>query len=206
MADCEAAGIAAAKLRHVPLGVESEPATPEAVAAARRRYGLDRPYVLSVGTLEPRKNLRRLVDAFDRLGHDDRLLAIVGPEGWGDGGLPAGGRVRLLGFVPEAELHALYAGADAFAYPSLHEGFGLPVAEAMAQGTPVITSAGTSTQEVAGGAAILVNPADVADIAAGIEAALADHDRLAAAGRLRAAELSWDATAALTLAAYRELR
>ena len=119
---------------------------------------------------------------------------------------PAGGRSRPLARLrPDAERDALYAGADAFVYPSLREGFGLPVAEAMAHGTPVVTSRGTSTEEVAGGAAVLVDPFDVDAIADGIADALAERDQLVAAGRQRAAELTWERTAEATLAAYREL-
>jgi glycosyltransferase involved in cell wall biosynthesis len=200
MADAEAAGIGAERLRHVPLGVAVAPADPD----ARHRFGLDRPYLLFVGTLEPRKNLARLVEAVGRL-RTDHVLAVAGLDGWGDASPPAGDRVRLLGFVTDAERDALYAGAAAFVYPSLREGFGLPVAEAMAHGTPVVTSRGTSTEEVAAGAAVLVEPTDVDAIVDGIERALADRDRLVAAGLLRAAELTWEHTAEATLAAYREL-
>jgi glycosyltransferase involved in cell wall biosynthesis len=204
MEDCATAGIPSERLRHVPLGVDVVVASPSEVDDVRRRYGLERPYLLSVGTLEPRKNLARVVAAAERLG-DDRVLAVAGPDGWGDGVPASTDRARLLGFVPDPDLRALYAGADAFVYPSLREGFGLPVAEAMAQGAPVVTSAGTSTEEVAGDAAILVDPTDTEAIAAGIEAAIADRERLAAAGRRRAAQLSWDVTADVTLAGYREL-
>ncbi len=200
LADAEQAGIPAERLRHVPLGVTVAPADP----AARRRFGLDRPYLLFVGTLEPRKNLGRLVAAMARL-PTDHVLAVAGLDGWGEASPPPDDRVRLLGFVSDAERDALYAGADAFVYPSLREGFGLPVAEAMAHGTPVVTSRGTSTEEVAGGAAVLVDPYDVESIAHGIASALAERDRLVAAGRARAAELTWEHTAAATLAAYREL-
>jgi glycosyltransferase involved in cell wall biosynthesis len=200
LADVEAAGVPVDRLRHVPLGVSVGPADP----AARRRFGLDRPYLLFVGTLEPRKNLARLVAALDRL-PTDHVLAVAGLDGWGDAAPPGSARVRLLGFVTDAERDALYAGADAFVYPSLREGFGLPVAEAMAHGTPVVTSQGTSTEEVAGTAAVLVDPFDVDAIADGITRALADRDRLVAAGPRRAAELTWERTAAATLAASREL-
>ncbi len=104
------------------------------------------------------------------------------------------------------ELAGLYAAASAFAYPSLWEGFGLPVAEAMAQGTPVVTSRETSTAEVAGGAAVLVDPLDIDDIARGLTAALGDHDRLRRAGLARAAELTWEAAATATRAVYDEVR
>lgn len=201
LADCEAQGIDAERLRLVPLGVRVRPATADDVARVRRRYGLDGPYVLFAGTNEPRKNLPRLVEACARPG--GMPLVLAGPAGWGEQ-VPAGGSVRVLGLVPEDDLRALYAGADVFAYPSLREGFGLPVLEAMAQGAPVVTSRGTSTEEVAGGAAVLVDPFDVADIARGLDEAHATSRELAAAGRARAAAATWDRTAELTVAAYRE--
>ena len=113
--------------------------------------------------------------------------------------------VAFLGFVADTDLRALYAAATVFCYPSLREGFGLPVLEAMAQGTPVVTSRGTSTEEVAGGAAVLVNPTDIADIARGVADALRDASQLAVAGRARAASMTWQHTAELTVAAYREV-
>jgi len=204
MCDCAAAGIAPERLRHVPLGVARATVDAATVMTMRRRYGLERRYLLFVGTLEPRKNLARLVAAVERL-ETDHILAVVGLEGWGRATPPPGDRVRLLGFVSDRDRDALYAGADAFVYPSLREGFGLPVAEAMAHGTPVVTSRGTATEEVAGGAAVLVDPTDVDDIAAGIVRALADSDQLIAAGYERADELTWERTAADTVAAYEEV-
>ena len=202
--DLEANGVEAARIRVVPLGVDHAPATPDAVAAIRRTYGLPERFALFVGTLEPRKNLRRLGAAMARLA-DPLPLVVAGPDGWGAAtdGLDAAD-VRFLGFVPAAELPALYAAATVFAYPSESEGFGLPVAEAMAQGTPVVTSAGTSTEEVAGGAAVLVDPFDTDAIAAGIDEAQRRADELAVAGRARAAALTWDAAAERTLGVYRE--
>jgi glycosyltransferase involved in cell wall biosynthesis len=113
--------------------------------------------------------------------------------------------VRFLGFVPVADLPAIYATATVFAYPSLHEGFGLPVAEAMAYGIPVVTSRGSGTEEVAGGAAVLVDALDVGSIRDGIESALSHPERWSTAGFARAGELSWEAAADSTLAAYREV-
>lgn len=211
MDDCAEAGLATDRLRLVPLGVGVQPAGDGEIDAARRRFGLDRPYLAFAGTIEPRKNLPRLLTAFSRLS-GDHLLALIGPEGWGTDGDEltaaaglAANRLRPLGFVAEADKAALLAGADALVYPSLWEGFGLPVLEAMAQGTPVVTSRGVSTEEVAGGAAVLVDPRNPDDIARGISEALAAHDVLAAQGRARAAAMTWTRTADLTLAAYREL-
>jgi glycosyltransferase involved in cell wall biosynthesis len=135
---------------------------------------------------------------------------VVGTDGWGDA-LGDVHRlatdVRFLGFVPSNDLPACYVSATVFAYPSEWEGFGLPVAEAMAQGVPVVTSRGTSTEEVAGGAAVLVDPGDTDDIARGITAALAPGERAGrvGAGRRRAAELTWAATAEATVSVYREI-
>lgn len=205
MDDCSRAGIRADRLRHVPLGVRSTPASADDVERVRREHRLPERYLLFVGTVEPRKNLARLIDAVGRL-QEPIELVVAGSPGWGDG-VPAGsanGRTRFLGFVPSADLGPLYAGAAAVCYPSIREGFGLPVVEAMAQGAPVVTSRGTSTEEAAGGAAVLVDPLDVDDIARGIDDALRDAGTLAATGRHRAAELTWARAAALTVEAYRE--
>ena len=159
--DLVAAGVEPERLRIVPLGVSSDPAAEIEIRNVRHRYDLPERFALFVGTLEPRKNLHRLATAAPRA-TDPMPLVIAGPDGWGDS--PRRARtvdVRFLGFVPAEDLPALYAAATVFAYPSEREGFGLPVAEAMAQGTPVVTSVGTSTEEVAGGAAVLVDPLDV---------------------------------------------
>jgi glycosyltransferase involved in cell wall biosynthesis len=160
----------------------------------------DGEYLLAVGTLEPRKNLPRVAEAARHLGLE---LRVVGGEGWG-GVRAAGNGVRPLGFVPDEELATLYRGARAVLYPSLYEGFGIPVLEAMACGAPVVTSAGTATEEVAGGAAVLVDPADPASIAAGIEEALDRRDELVRSGLRRAGEFSWARSAAATAEVYRE--
>lgn len=202
--DLVAAGIEASRIRIVLLGVDNYPAPEVEVRNVRHRYDLPERFALFVGTLEPRKNLRRLAIA-GPLAADPMPLVVAGQDGWGDGGGVLDGDVRFLGFVPPDDLPALYAAATVFAYPSEREGFGLPIAEAMAQGTPVVTSAGSSTEEVAGGAAVLVDPLDVEAIAAGLGDAEERAPELAAAGLVRAAELTWEASAAATLAAYHEV-
>jgi glycosyltransferase involved in cell wall biosynthesis len=132
-------------------------------------------------------------------------LVVAGADGWGDVDLPPHDGVTFLGFVPHADLHPLYAAAEVFCYPSIREGYGLPVLEAMAQGCPVVTSSGTATEETAGSAAVLVKPTDPTDIARGITGARRRHAELAAKGRARASHLSWARTAELTAAAYREI-
>jgi glycosyltransferase involved in cell wall biosynthesis len=208
--DCIKNGLDERRLRLVPMGVEMEVADEDAVRSIRARYGLDRPYVMWTGTIEPRKNLPRLLEAFSRL-DTDRDLVLVGPKGWNEdlGALVRGSadRVKALGFVPYPDLGPLYAGADVFCFPSLFEGFGLPVLEAMSQGTAVVTSRKTSTEEIAGDAGVLVEPTDVASIAEGLGSLLEDDSRraeLAQAGRERAAAYTWDATAAMLSEVYRE--
>jgi glycosyltransferase involved in cell wall biosynthesis len=204
--DCASFGFDRNRLRHVPLGVRPVVVNTEAVAAMKARLGLQRPYVLAVGTIEPRKNLVRLAAAFAML-PDHYDLVVVGPTGWGDQNVPGGAaaaRTRMIGYVDTTTLWALYSGAAVFCYPSLREGFGLPVVEAMAAGTPVVTSRGTSTEEVAGGAAVLVDPLDVDDIAAGMWRALDSREDLIARGRAVAGAATWARTADLTVAAYRE--
>lgn len=210
--DCLQAAIPAERLRLVPLGVRAEPVGAVEVADTLARYGLPERYVLSVGTHEPRKNLATMLDAFRKLDRADLTLVLVGAAGWqvsvDELVAPLGDRVRVLGFVPNGDRDALYAGASVFCYPSLFEGFGLPVLEAMAQGTPVVTSLGTATEEAAGDAGIVVDPTDPGAIAEAMAAVLDDEAlaaRLSEAGRARAATFTWDRTAALTLAAYQEL-
>ena len=208
---CEEAGFESSRLRLVPLGVRIARATPEEAGRVRARYGLGRPYILWTGTIEPRKNLAGLLDAHARLGRELDLV-LAGPKGWNED-LDAlitksKGRVRALGFVPAPDLAALYAGAEVFCFPSLLEGFGLPVLEAMAQGTPVVTSRGTSTEELAEGAGVLVDPRDAGSIAGGLASVIDDHElaaHLAAAGRARAAEYTWEKSAGLVASVYAEI-
>jgi glycosyltransferase involved in cell wall biosynthesis len=154
-------------------------------------------YVLAVATLEPRKNLRRAVDAAREAGIE---LRVVGARGWGGVDVPG-----WVGEIPDAELAALYRGARCVVYPSLYEGFGLPVLEAMACGSPVVTSQATAMEEVAGGAAVLVDPLDASAIAAGIDEAVARRDELVPAGHARAREFTWDRAAGAVESLWREL-
>jgi glycosyltransferase involved in cell wall biosynthesis len=183
------------------------------VAALRRRLGLDGPYLLGLGTVEPRKDLPTLVRAFAGLaGELPHRLVLAGLAGWGQGTLAAAvassgvaDRILLTGYLPEADKAALLTGADVFAYPSRYEGFGLPVLEAMACGTPVVTTTGGSLPEVAGDAALLVEPGDPDALAAALAKLAADpaaRSAAAARGRTRAAAFTWDRCAAETTAAY----
>jgi alpha-1,3-rhamnosyl/mannosyltransferase len=185
-------GIVADKIRVIPNGVE-DLFTDEGPAA-------EGDYVLTVGTLEPRKNLVRVADAARRAGVE---LRVVGARGWGGVEVDGNG-VRWLGEVADEELAELYRGARCVAYPSLYEGFGIPVLEAMACGTPVVTSRGGATEEVADGAAVLVDPRDPADIAAGIERAIRDRNELVSRGLDRVRAFSWKAIADATVGVYRE--
>lgn len=212
---CEAHGFAPNRLHVVPWGVEVPEAADRSegrVDEGLRRHGLEGPYVLFVGTVEPRKNLAGLIRAMARLDRPDLTLALVGPAGWGeqlDDELAAlASPVVRLGVVPEHDLGALYAGAEVVCLPSHDEGFGLPVLEAMASGAAVVTSRVGATAEVAGDAAVLVDPADVASIAQGLRAVLDDAvcaARLRAAGAERAAGATWRRCAEQTLGVYGEV-
>ena len=188
----ELLGAAPERIRVVPNGIE-EAFQPEGPAA-------EGDYILAVGTLEPRKNLARLARAAERLGAE---LRVAGAPGWGR--VDLGGSARALGYVDDDQLARLYRGAACFAYPSLYEGFGIPILEAMACGTPVVTSRGGATKETAGGAAVLVDPLDPDSIAAGIEEARSRRDELRARGLARARGFSWAASARATAEVYREL-
>jgi glycosyltransferase involved in cell wall biosynthesis len=196
-----------------PLGTDLRPASAERVEQVRRRLGLDGPYLLGLGTVEPRKDLPTLVRAFAALaGELPHRLVLAGLAGWGAGALAAAvaasgvaDRILLPGYVPEADKAALFTGADVFAYPSRYEGFGLPVVEAMACGTPVVTTTGGSLPEVAGDAAALIEPGDAAALAAALARLTADpaaRRDAATRGLARAATFTWDRCGELTAAAY----
>jgi glycosyltransferase involved in cell wall biosynthesis len=187
------------------------------VESLRTRYGLPERYFLFVGTLQPRKNVPTLLRAFamarGRFG-SDVALALAGPAGRGAAGLKAlagqlgiGDSVHWLGYVSEEDRPGLYAAAAAFVFPSLYEGFGLPVVEAMAWGTPVITSNVSSLPEVAGDAGILVDPRDANALAEAMARVLEDRSfaaRLVAAGRVQAARFRWDACAEVIESTFAE--
>lgn len=175
-------------------------------AGVRRRYGLGRPYALFVGTIEPRKNLDRLLDAWAGLPRSVREefdLVVAGPPGWSSAStlarLGAAPGVRYLGYVPESELPPLTADATIFVYPSLYEGFGLPVAQAMACGVPVVASGVSSLPEVVGEAGLLVDPQSTAEIRAAAERLLLSPSlraELAVKARQQAARFRWERAAA----------
>lgn len=194
----------------------SSPPARDRVNAFRRSVRQHRPYILFVGAIEPRKNLPRLIRAFEmamaetRLPHD---LVLCGPLGWRYGptvqalrSSPLRQRIRHMGYVPADDLPLWYAGADLFAYPSLCEGFGFPPLEAMATGTPVLTSNSSSLPEVVGEAAVTAPPTSVEAIAGGMQRVLTDHDfadELRVRGPQRARAFTWAEAAARTIDIYR---
>jgi glycosyltransferase involved in cell wall biosynthesis len=190
------------------------PQPPEAMAAVRARYGLPERYLLFVGTIEPRKNLSRLLAAFETIrgeGLSDGL-AIVGKRGWLYGDFfdqlersPARDAVLLLGYVPDDALPAVYSGAQALVFPSLYEGFGLPVLEGMACGTPVVASNASSIPEVGGDAAMYFDPVDLEAMVEVIRRLLRDGDlqtEMRTRATAQAAQFTWESAAAATESVY----
>lgn len=195
-------------------GPQYKPQPPGEVQRVRQAYGLQDRYLLAVGNVQPRKNLPRLIEAFSMVAGEvpDAQLAIVGRSAWRGSEVEAtvnrlglNNRVRFAGYVPDADLPALYTGAAAFCYPSLYEGFGLPPLEAMSCGTPTITSNVSSLPEVVGDAAITVDPTSVGDIADAVRHLLLDeaaHTEHRGRGLARAQQFSWERTARLTRDVY----
>ena len=215
----ERLGLPADRVVVTPEGCEPR-FRPTPCAEVLARYRLPSRYVLAVGTLEPRKNLTTLLQAFARLRRGDGIdpalrLVLVGARGWLDEpiyetvrSLGLDGMVHFAGFVDDDDLPAVYSGAALFVFASLYEGFGLPLLEAMACGVPVVTSNVSAMPEVAGDAAVLVDPRDADGLAGAIARLLRDdalRDRLRAAGLARARQFPWEATARRTLDAYASL-
>lgn len=198
----------------VPLAADerfARPVSPGVLDEVRNRHGLDKEFVLCTGTLEPRKNLLRTLEAHAGLSRRVQLV-LVGPAGWEFQSIleAAGGRddVRVLGRVSDEDLAALYNACTVFCYPSLYEGFGLPLLEAMAAGAACVTSRVSSLPEVGGDAVVYVEPTNVAEIRAAVDRLLVSEEDRAALGdrgRRRAAQFSWDRTAAATLATLEEV-
>jgi glycosyltransferase involved in cell wall biosynthesis len=187
------------KVHCIPLGTEIRvEADPARIAAAKLAFGITGDYVLAIGTIEPRKNHRRLLEAFDALPTDIRdrtQLVVVGAPGWGleRESLASTDRLVWTGYISDDDMRALLSGATAFAYPSLFEGFGLPILEAMACDVPVITSNTSSMPEVAGDAALLVDPESVPEITAALLRLLSDaglRQSLVARGRVQRSRFS----------------
>jgi len=204
------------RVRIVPLGVEI-PAEPdeEEIAEVLARHGLNAGYILFVGTVEPRKNLTRLVQAYAAFDREEREksgeLVLVGSPGWMGrrelSRIVSQAGVRWLGYLPQAELEAVYRGASIFVYPSVYEGFGLPVLEAMARGLAVVTSNSSSLREVGEGVALLVDPMDPMELGKAMRRLIVDEDmrgELAQKGKERAAEYPWERTIEMTLKAYED--
>jgi len=218
-------GIAPERITTIHSGVAEEYFSAGAGVAGgpvQRFARRNRPYVVCVGSIEPRKNIATLLDAWGMLKPSLRSefeLVIAGPEGWNSEAVMAriqaqGAQlgVRYLGYVPQAELPGLLAGAAVCAYPSLYEGFGLPVVEAMAAGTPVLTSNNSCLPEIAGEAALLVDPRSAAEIAQGLTRLLeskpeseAERNRRAQLGRARAEQFRWERCATRTLEFFRRV-
>jgi len=186
------------------------------VGRIRESYGLSRSYILFVGTIEPRKNLDTLLDAYEQLPaaiREEFELVVAGPLGWAAGEtvkrLHSGLRgVRYLGYVPESDLPGLTAGATVFAYPSLYEGFGFPVAQALACGAPVVASSVSSLPEVTGEAGLLVDPHSAAEIRSALERLLLSpslRNEVGRTGKERAMRFRWEACAKRSLEFFRKV-
>ncbi len=207
------------KVRVVYEGVNPmfRPASEDRISALRQKYGILKKFILSVGTIEPRKNLTSLLEAYRSLkDHEPELqLVIVGKKGWLYEGffrrlreLSLEDDVIFPGFVPDEDLPPLYSAADLFVFPSLYEGFGLPVLEAMACGTPVVTSNASSLPEVTAEAALLVDPHDIGALIRAATAVLDSKElrgELRAKGPRQAAKFSWEKAARETLVVYTSL-
>ena len=206
--ELEREGFDTKRLVVVPFGVdEPQPRDPDEVDATIARAGIHPPYVLSVGTVEPRKDFTTIARAVERLRptHPDLTLVVVGPPGWGDVVGLDQPFVHVLGAQPWNLLDALYRRAAVYCAASLYEGFGLPAVEAMVRGTPTVATTGSALEEVVLGAGVLFAPGDVDACAAALDRVLTDadlRDRLATDGHTRAATLTWERSAEGHVRAY----
>jgi alpha-1,3-rhamnosyl/mannosyltransferase len=209
----DVSGIPAERIAVIPYGVDDRFSPGEPDPEALARMGVEQPYVLTVGALQPRKNVEGVLTAFEGLETPHRLV-VAGGRGWRDDALvrrveSLGDRAVLTGHVGDDELVALYRGADAFVFPSRYEGFGFPPLEAMACGTAVIASDRTSLPEITGGAVPAVDPDDPDALRAALERVLGDpaeRAELAARGLARAREFSWRRCAEETVAVYADVQ
>jgi len=199
------------KVRVVYLAASDEfrPADDEKVKDVLRKYKIKKPYILSVATQEPRKNIQKLIDSFEKIKeeHPDFSLVLVGKQGWGQGFHSTEG-VIWTGYIPKDDLVAVYSGSRVFVYPSLYEGFGLPILEAMACGVPVVTSNNSSMVEIAKDVAILVDPRNEIQLEKAIKMVISltleDYQKMVRASLNCARRFTWVKTAKETLKIYRE--
>ena len=210
--DLVEAGMEADRIHVIPHGVQAVPVTAQEVEHFKHTQGLHRPYIMWCGAIEPRKNLTTLLEAFRQVASaSDCDLVLVGPAGWGGehdaltralAALPEG-RVHLTGSLPWQQVHAAYAGARAFAFPSIWEGFGMPVLEAQAHGVPVVTSQDTAMAEVCGQGALLVPATDAQALAQVLlDAVGPQHQVLSQASLANAAHYTWQRSASQHMKAY----
>lgn len=212
-------GISEEKIRVIHLGVNQEVYTPEIpvkdLERVKAKYQLPNKYILSLGALEPRKNILGIVEAFERLENDDYFLLVAGPKAWLYEPLlkriqssPKTDQIGLIDFVPQKDKAALYRLAEIFLYPSFYEGFGLPLLEAMACGTPVITSVSSSVGEVVGSAGLLIDPYDLNQISEALKQLINDHQlhqKLSTKGLEQVKKFTWRETARKTLQVFQEV-
>ncbi len=185
------------------------------IEQTKKELGITKKYLLFVGTIQPRKNLLRLIEAFSKLENKSLELVLAGKPGWlfeeiyeAPKKFKVEGRVKFVGYVKDDQLPALYSGAEMFVFPSLYEGFGLPILEAMACGTAVLTSKTSSMPEVSGGNAVLVNPNKINEISSGIESLLKDkllYRKLSDSGKKWASKFTWEETARETIKVFEKV-